>query len=323
MHGITHVPGGPDPIPGLGGSTAAPFFDQMMTLVATYSLRGYWRLGDGGLGPYADSKPASSLANVPMDRVNNTVDMTDITPGALPAAQDDGAVQFNSSTGLTSDDLQGTNTWGTIGSNPFEIGPAGELTVMGWVKPAASASTFDGGIFSMLANTGSYVGYVLGVQWPARTVFYQAATTAHRLSGPILTADEWVFAAAVRDATSERIYLNGALVATGTLYNPQTGTNMQPRIGRFSEAVDGTLYGAVDEVSVWADGTFTVTLPTAVGNLGAEVTVKNTSGAGTITVGRTSSQTIDGAASNVTLTTLQARTFVSDGAGWWQTGTYP
>lgn len=67
---------------------------------------------------------------------------------------------------------------------------------------------------------------------------------------------------------------------------------------------------------VLANGTFNVTLYTAVGNAGRFVTVKNT-GTGTVTVVRPTGQTIDGAASNVSLaTTKQARTFTSDGAGW-------
>ena len=61
-------------------------------------------------------------------------------------------------------------------------------------------------------------------------------------------------------------------------------------------------------------GTFTATLPTAVGVTGKEFMVKN-SGAGTITVATTGGQTIDGAATTTSGAGV-SRTFVSTGANW-------
>ena len=61
-------------------------------------------------------------------------------------------------------------------------------------------------------------------------------------------------------------------------------------------------------------GTFTVTLPTAVGATGRVYIVKN-SGAGTITVATTSSQTIDGT-STVTLATKAVTRVQSNGSNW-------
>jgi hypothetical protein len=245
MHGITHVPGGADPIPGLQISPSFP--DAIAELAATRDLRGYWRLGDGGLGPYADSKGASSWANTPMARVDATVNMTDIDPGAL-TADDDGAVRFNDTTGAGSDWLQAPNTWGTSASNPF----TGDLgTVAGWIRPAASTSTFDAGMFSTLNDgAGGITGVTVGVAWPARTVYHQRATT--RLTGPVLPADTWAFLAGVKDATSTRIYVNGALVATGTAAVGTSTYNPPPMIGSSAGTIPyGVLYGAVDEVSVW------------------------------------------------------------------------
>lgn len=62
-------------------------------------------------------------------------------------------------------------------------------------------------------------------------------------------------------------------------------------------------------------GTFTVTLPTAVAKAGRVYIVKN-SGAGTITVGTTSTQTIDGAASVSLSVQYQRVVVMSDGANW-------
>lgn len=61
-------------------------------------------------------------------------------------------------------------------------------------------------------------------------------------------------------------------------------------------------------------GSFTVTLPTAVGCAGYTVTIDN-SGAGTITLATTSSQTIDGASPG-TLTAGQKTTLYSNGSNW-------
>ena len=62
-------------------------------------------------------------------------------------------------------------------------------------------------------------------------------------------------------------------------------------------------------------GTFTVTLPTAVDITGRTFTIKN-SGVGTITVGTTSSQTIDGTTTKSLSTQYQTLTVVSNGANW-------
>lgn len=71
---------------------------------------------------------------------------------------------------------------------------------------------------------------------------------------------------------------------------------------------------ATDDVVNGTSGTWTATLPTAVGVTGTEYTVKNT-GAGVITVGTTSAQTIDGSTTQ-TLGQYESITVVSDGANW-------
>jgi hypothetical protein len=72
---------------------------------------------------------------------------------------------------------------------------------------------------------------------------------------------------------------------------------------------------AADEVVDCTSGTFTVTLPNAASFSGRMFTVKN-SGTGTITIGRTSSQTIDGANANVVLAGKGSFTVLSTGAAW-------
>lgn len=63
-----------------------------------------------------------------------------------------------------------------------------------------------------------------------------------------------------------------------------------------------------------ASGTFTITLPTAVGNTN-RYTIKNT-GSGTISIGTTSSQTIDGGAAPISISAGNSLDLISDNANW-------
>lgn len=72
--------------------------------------------------------------------------------------------------------------------------------------------------------------------------------------------------------------------------------------------------GVNDYVIEATSGTFTVTLPTAIGITGRIYVVKNT-GAGTITVATTGGQTIDGGAT-VSLTQNLFTMVQSNGANW-------
>lgn len=72
---------------------------------------------------------------------------------------------------------------------------------------------------------------------------------------------------------------------------------------------------ALDRTIEATSGTFTITLPTAVGITDKDYIIKN-SGAGTITIATTSSQTIDGITTKVMNTQYQSVTVVSNGANW-------
>ena len=77
---------------------------------------------------------------------------------------------------------------------------------------------------------------------------------------------------------------------------------------------------ATDRTINCSSGTFTVTLPTAVGRAGQEFCIKN-SGSGVITVDTTSSETIDGGGS-LTLDQFDCFTVESDGSDWIITAVY-
>lgn len=120
-----------------------------------------------------------------------------------------------------------------------------------------------------------------------------------------------------------------ALTANQILYSTATNTAGQSanltyngttfRVGggtEFGYAAKTTTYTVTyaDRFIECTSGTFTVTLPTAVGHSGFTITIDN-SGAGTITLATTSSQTIDGAAPG-TLTAGTKATLYSNGANW-------
>ncbi len=105
--------------------------------------------------------------------------------------------------------------------------------------------------------------------------------------------------------------LNGSNISSGTIDAARLPSGIAPA----TTAKSGT-YSAVAGDFVLATGTFTVTLPAAASNLNAVIDVKNVS-TGTITVGRTGGDTIDGATSQTLSSQYQSFTFVSDGTNWW------
>lgn len=71
-------------------------------------------------------------------------------------------------------------------------------------------------------------------------------------------------------------------------------------------------------------GGFTVNLPTAVGKVGVEITIKNTSAStNTITVDGNGSETIDASATFAMSTARQSITVRSDGSNWMIVAAYP
>ena len=79
--------------------------------------------------------------------------------------------------------------------------------------------------------------------------------------------------------------------------------------------------GANDYIVTATSGTFTTTLPTAVGITGRTYIVKNY-GTGTVTLGTTSSQTIDGATTQTLSTQYSGYQVTSDGSNWQVTGSF-
>src|SRR5262245_17005730 len=142
LHADQHLPWGSDPIPGLvtepaGGVGFADRIAEINTDHGGNHLIGYWRLGEAS-SPFADTSGQSPAAPAAHD--GTTPAMTDSITGALPAADDDGAVQFNQTTGAAQQHLYAAEPAG----GPYRFQLINDLTVTAWVKPAASASSFNG-----------------------------------------------------------------------------------------------------------------------------------------------------------------------------------
>lgn len=100
---------------------------------------------------------------------------------------------------------------------------------------------------------------------------------------------------------------------TGPAYVPASlsGTTTLP----FTNQTSTYTVDNEDCVVNCTSGTFTVTLPTAVGIEGQYFVIKN-SGAGVITIEGDGAETIDGAANKTLSVQYESMTVVSNGANW-------
>jgi uncharacterized protein YbaP (TraB family) len=124
---------------------------------------------------------------------------------------------------------------------------------------------------------------------------YMAGTAKNYINGTLLIGT-------TTDNTIDKLQVNGSTKFFGSITLPYVAK---------TAAYTGT---TSDYVIDCTTGTFTITLPTAVGITGRVYIVKNT-GTGTITLGTTSSQTIDGSTTK-SLTQYVVYTVMSNGANW-------
>jgi hypothetical protein len=219
-----------------------------------------------------------------------------------------GTVDTKVSTGITTDGTAQLN----LGVNATTIGKvkmfgntSGDVTI----QPTAAAGTAT--VQTLPATTGTLVNRVttangvsasntdgaltvtLGAITPTTVDIGNADTTISRSAAGVIAVEGVVIPSiSSTNVLSNKTYLHK--------YTAQTTT--------YSIAT-------TDEIINCTSGTFTVTLPTAVGVTGQSYTIKN-SGAGVITIATTSSQTIDGVTTATLSVQYESRTVVSDGANW-------
>lgn len=251
MHGLTHVPGGADPIPGLAFPTVTPGFAAAVAeLATTLPLLGYWRLGEA-TDPFADTSGNPNPADGTLTA--GTVPFTRDTTGGLSGAQDDGAVRFNADDGADSDYI----LTDSMDAARFNLNNS-DMTVAAILNPAASTNSFRGNVIGQM--TSSLEGWRLYVEWPGRTVMFNrragSGGTAYTLAGPTLPADEATLVVATYSMTGGfTLYYNGEEVAAdATTFGSLPNHNLNPLIGQGGVAhinLETAFYGVVDEVSVW------------------------------------------------------------------------
>lgn len=339
-------------------AATVPFYTAVATLSATRSLLGYWRLGEAA-SPFADTSGFSPPAPAVTEGAGTAV-TTHVT-GALPAAADDGAVLLNGgqylhapeptvprrfnfgnsadmtaacwikpSTNATSDNTGVLGTWNDGGFAGFgwEIFVQAPSLQVKWSRSDSGGTvTVNGpnlvaGQWAFITATwSSTLGQKLYVNGALAAA--NASTSASSLptfNTGLYFGLEQVLGKLFKGAMDEVSVWGAALTASEVATLASSGGLASASSS--TVAVTGNYTASSADDVILATGTITVTLPTAVGIAGKRITVKNV-GVGTITVARTSAQTIDATAADVSMATAkQAREFASDGTGWQITAAY-
>lgn len=108
------------------------------------------------------------------------------------------------------------------------------------------------------------------------------------------------------------------MTAPSVLARTSTGEIVSQPVGTFGYVAKTANYtaAAIDYMIDCTANTFQVTLPTAVGIAGKIYIIKNSASGTTVTIGTTSSQTIDGSTTKLLNAQYAAYTVMSDGANW-------
>jgi len=229
------------------------FAEAVAELAATRDLRGYWRLGEGA-SPFADTSghvtPAAAVKHT------STTAMSENVSGALPAADDDGAVAFNA---FALSDYLST---GGVDPTRFDFALTDTaVTVAAWIKPSAGTTAAPATVAGEWFNDGTYggSGYRIGVNFPALTPFFERRRAAGGTpdgiaTGLAMVADTWYFVVGTYNGTAgHNLYVNGILAASDatTFQLISAGFGFYIGYGVNTGGVPTSFKGAVDEVSVW------------------------------------------------------------------------
>jgi hypothetical protein len=181
-------------------------------------------------------------------------------------------------------------------------GNASNVTVTGNVIDGCGSQITAVGIYS----AGTSTGWII----TGNQILNQVSGRPIQMSG---SADNFLIANNIFSGNSNNA---PAIVGTNSI--------VKGNIGTFDVTGTNVVYDAItttttlDQTFEFVDctsGTFTVTLPSTSGIAGRQYTIKN-SGTGVITIGTTSSQTIDGSTTQTLSTRYSAYTIVSDGSNW-------
>jgi hypothetical protein len=257
LHARSHLRQGSDPIPGLlvdpavSGGPVGTYFDYLLSLS---NLIGYWRLGEAA-SPWADTSGATGGPRNMTLHGSGLALTADVT-GALPPAQDDGAVQFNydGSSGTGGRYLEADP------GTPSTFWNLNHMSVAAFFKTSAAVGPRAGTIVSSRAyviSGSNYAGWSLYVGYPSRLLVFArwpggAQVDARTPAG--VDADTWYHVVGTYNGSAIKLYVDGALVdTTADTSNTAVGINHEPAqigydIGNFEHL---WLTGSVDEVAIW------------------------------------------------------------------------
>ena len=294
-------------------------------LTSDASGNGAWVAPSGGTGTVTSASVVTANGVSGSVATATTTPAITLTLGAITPTTVNAITLSGSSTptlavtGTTT--VSGPNT----GDQTSVSGNAGTVTTNANLTGVITSS---GNATSIASQTGTGTKFVTDTS-PTLVTPNIGAATATSLSTATLSTPTRLVMCPVTDNTNawSLTKANGT-----TVFSRYDSSNLRLRIGDGSApttildiagpiatayAAKTTTYTitATDSVIDCTTGTFTVTLPTAVGCTGRQYVIKN-SGTGAITVACNGAQTIDGVTTSVLGTQYQSLTVVSNNANW-------
>lgn len=135
------------------------------------------------------------------------------------------------------------------------------ITIEAWIKPDAYDPIEGQSVVTKLGGRTAERSYTMFLASDGKLYFgtvNSAGAGGKWIPGPVIPLNQWAHVAGVKDAgsTSARIYVNGALAASGTVEHPIYKSAASIGIGTFVQGFDawpneGFFHGAIDEVSIY------------------------------------------------------------------------
>lgn len=239
IHGRDHLPGHPDPIPGL--LVAAGSYQEQ--ILREPSLIGYWPLDDA-------SEPA-------LDHSTSGRDLTepDLSPtygAGGPFADDPAAtsVYFNHASGTTAagDYLSDQNV-----GTPYDFSTLAPYTFEVLMYPTALPGSDEDGIMVIWSHPGGSVGGLSMTFLPSGQVRMRRSGSTFD-SGATLTLNEWVHLAMTYDGATLRIYFDGEEQANFSTASSHSASGVL-RLGTIFNIIGsswrGNLHGRLAQAAIY------------------------------------------------------------------------
>jgi hypothetical protein len=239
MHGITHVAGGPDPVPGLLPPIAGTYQQHVL---AEPSLIGYWPLDD--TGPPAVDHSASHH-----DLTESAIPPTYGEPGPFSGDASATSVLFAASAGFTApvDALIDLNSPSSL----YWFNTSLPFTFEILANPAAYPASHAAGLMGSYESPGGSTGGLYLTLLPTGAVRMQRANETYD-SLAALNLDAWTHLAMSYDGATLRLYFDGEeqLAAPTTAAHSGSGVFRVGVYGEDSTYMD-TFHGRLAQAAIY------------------------------------------------------------------------